>query len=281
MRMSPSLFSTFSRIAIAITSIATILTLNLLTSQSVSAQIPSYVRVIHASPYVGTADVFVDGALLLSSFQFAAVTDYVAVPAGAHKVQIALLGKGINAAVITQELSVQPGFAYTVAATGDSPTTVGLNVFIDNNILAAKQAKVRIYQLSPDAGAINVAIGEAARMDNLAYQQASNYAAVPTGPCTFDVTVSQFNTTLPLQEELKPNTVTSVFTVGLFNGSPKIQLVAAQTAGVPGLPGTGSDPGVHNTTIWQVIPLWALGITAFVTLVVSVVTRRRQLLQSK
>ena len=59
---------------------------------SASAASPSYVRVIHASPFVGTADVFVDGTKLLSSFQFGAVTDYVAVPAGAHKVQIALVG---------------------------------------------------------------------------------------------------------------------------------------------------------------------------------------------
>src|SRR6516225_5202948 len=62
-----------------------------------SAASPSYVRVIHASPFVGTADVFVDGTKLLSSFQFGAVTGYVALPAGPHKVQIALVGKGIGA----------------------------------------------------------------------------------------------------------------------------------------------------------------------------------------
>ena len=41
---------------------------------SASAQSPSFVRVIHASPDVGTADVFVDGTKLLSSFQFGAIT---------------------------------------------------------------------------------------------------------------------------------------------------------------------------------------------------------------
>src|SRR6266849_227821 len=74
-----------------------------------SAATPAYIRVIHASPAVGTADVFVDGSLLLSSFAFGAVTDYVPLPAGPHKVQIALVGKGIGAAVITQTLAVQPG----------------------------------------------------------------------------------------------------------------------------------------------------------------------------
>src|SRR5262245_28011337 len=94
--------------------------------QNASALSPSYVRVIHASPDVGTADVFVDGAKLLSSFQFGAVTDYVAVPAGPHKVQIALVGKGINAAVISETLAVNPGVVYTVAAIGTQATGLSL-----------------------------------------------------------------------------------------------------------------------------------------------------------
>src|SRR5947209_11769065 len=69
---------------------------------SATAQSPSFVRVIHASPFVGTADVFVDGTLLLSSFAFGAVTDYVPLPPGPHKVQIALVGKGIGAAALSR-----------------------------------------------------------------------------------------------------------------------------------------------------------------------------------
>src|SRR5216684_3523214 len=103
---------------------------------SARAESPAFVRVIHASPFVGTADVFVDGAKLLSSFQFGAVTDYVAVPAGPHKVQIALVGKGISASVISETLAVSPGVAYTVAATGATPSSLALQVFIDNNLLS-------------------------------------------------------------------------------------------------------------------------------------------------
>src|SRR5260370_38415545 len=82
---------------------------------------PAYIRVIHASPAVGTPDVFVDGNLLLSSFAFGAVTDYVPLPAGPHKAQIALVGKGIGAAALTQPLDVQPGVV-------DTPTAIGSRV---------------------------------------------------------------------------------------------------------------------------------------------------------
>src|SRR5260370_5389391 len=91
-------------------------------SHSASAASPSFVRVIHASPDVGTADVFVDGAKLLSSFQFGAVTRYVPVPPVLHNVQIALVGKGINAAVVSAPLAVSPGVGDNEAADGRQAT---------------------------------------------------------------------------------------------------------------------------------------------------------------
>src|SRR6266702_8359042 len=135
-KMKRTLASLVSRLflALGIIGIIALAALFGLQRHSASAASPSYVRVIHASPFVGTADVFVDGAKLLSSFQFGTVTDYVAIPAGPHKVQIALLGKGINAAVISQTLAVSPGAVYTVAATGATPSSLALQVFSDSNL---------------------------------------------------------------------------------------------------------------------------------------------------
>ena len=149
--------------------------------QNVSAQGPSYVRVIHASPFVGTADVFVDGTKLLSSFQFGAVTSYVAVPAGPHKVQIALVGKGIGASVISETLAISPGVVYTVAATGATPSSLALQVFIDNNLLSPGTAKLRVYQLSPDAGSVSMDTGGNSLLSGIGYQSASNYLAISAG----------------------------------------------------------------------------------------------------
>jgi uncharacterized protein DUF4397 len=229
---------------------------------SASAQSPSFVRVIHASPDVGTADVFVDGAKLLSSFQFGAVTDYVAIPAGPHKVQIALVGKGIGAAVISETLAVSPGLAYTVAAVGTKATGLSLKVFIDNNLLSPGTAKLRVYQLSPDGGAITVSAQGSILLSGINYQGASNYLPMSVGAYTFDVSSATNNSTLPMDATLKANTVTSVFTVGLYKGNPQIQLISSQVPGLPGLPNTGSDPNpllrpdnVQPSAPW----IWLLG----------------------
>ncbi len=209
--------------------------------QTASAASPSYVRVIHASPFVGTADVFVDGTKLLSSFQFGAVTDYVAVPAGPHKVQIALVGKGIGASVISETLAVNPGVAYTVAATGASLSSLALQVFIDTNLLSPGTAKVRVYQLSPDAGLVSMDTGGNTLLSGISYQNASNYLSISAGSYTLGVDSSN-NASLHVSATLKANTVTSVFVVGLVHGTPSIQLVTAQAQGLPGVPNTGSDP---------------------------------------
>lgn len=217
-------------------------------SLSAAAASPSFVRIIHASPDIGTADVFVDGAKLLSSFQFGAVTGYVSVPAGPHKVQIALVGKGIGGSVITQTLAVSPGFAYTVAATGTNATGLALKVFIDNNLLLPGTDKFRVYQLSPDGDAVTVATGGKTVLSGLGYKNASNYLSMSVGGYAFDVTSPTNNATLSLSATLSANTVTSIFVVGLFNGSPKVQLVSAQVAGLPGVPNTGSDPNALPQT---------------------------------
>ncbi|MGZ3618017.1 MAG: DUF4397 domain-containing protein, partial [Ktedonobacteraceae bacterium] len=187
------------------------------------------------------------GSKLLSSFQFGAVTDYVAIPAGPHRVQIALVGKGIGASVISETLAVSPGVAYTVAATGATPSSLALQVFIDNNLLSPGTAKLRLYQLSPDAGSVSLDTGGNALLSGVGYESASNYLAISPGSYTLGVDTSN-NASLHTSTTLKANTVTSVFAVGLVHGTPNIQLVTAQVQGLPGVPNTGSDPNAMTQT---------------------------------
>ncbi|HKV59050.1 MAG TPA: DUF4397 domain-containing protein [Ktedonobacteraceae bacterium] len=243
-----------------------------------SAATPAYIRVIHASPAVGTADVFVDGNPLLSSFAFGSVTDYVPLPAGPHKVQIALVGKGIGASVITQTLAVQPGTVYTAAAIGSQATGLSIEVFIDNNFLAAGQAKTRIYNLSPDAGSFNVSANGSNILSQIGYKQASDYMTMTAGSYNFALAALGSNINLPLAMTLDKNTITSIFAVGMANGTPKIELVPSQVSGVPGVPSTGSDPrplALPDNVQSQGLTPWLLSILASVFIGASILFRRR------
>ena len=115
-------------------------------------------------------------------------------------------------------------------------------------------------------------------MSGIAYQQASNYLSLPVGSYTFDVNANQVNTSLSLSTTLKTNTVTSIFTVGMFNGTPKLALVHMQVNALPGLPGTGSDPNapqLRNTQPLAPWLPWLIGVLVLVCIGAIMMTLRR------
>src|SRR5207248_61876 len=118
-------------------------------------------------------------------------------------------------------------------------------VFIDNNLLSPGTAKLRVYQLSPDAGSVSMDTGGKSLLGGIGYQNASSYLAISVGSYTLGVDTSS-NTSLHVSATLKANSVTSVFTVGLVHGTPNIQLVTSQVQGLPGVPNTGSDPNAFT-----------------------------------
>ncbi len=235
------------------------------------AESMAYIRVIHASPDVGVVDVFVDGNKLLSSFQFGVVTPYVPLPAGGHHVQIALIGTGVGAAVIAQSISVQANTPYTVAAVGTKATGFSLTVFTDNNIVSNNDAKVRVYHLSPGTGTVNVTNGSTSVADGLSYQNASSYVDIPAGSYTLNAVIP--NQTVSIPANLQPWTITSVFAVGEVNGVPKLTFVSTQVKGIPGMPGTGSDPNATSDNTQPMLP-WTLGALVLLVLAGGFVTHR-------
>lgn len=230
----------------------------------------SFVRVVHASPDAGIVDVFMDGKKILSNFQFGTVTGYVPVTAGTHNIQVAVIGTGAEAAVLTQAISVDANIPYTVAALGTKATGLSLQVFADNNLITSNMAKVRVYHLSPGAGSVEVKNGGNMLINGLTYAKASNYVSVPVGSYTFNVVITQQNVTLQVPAQLKAWTVTSIFAVGsLSHGNVKFQFVDAQINGIPGMPGTGSDP--HALTAASQSPMpWLFACLILISVVTCV-----------
>ncbi len=278
---SLAMFVHRSALLLGVLSLLTCMVLQFTPASAAPADGTAYVRVVHASPGAGTVDVFVDGAKLLPNFTFGTVTGYVPVPAGSHKIQVAPAGKGIAASVITQTVTVAAGVPYTVAAIGTAASGFSLAAFGDNNLISGNVAKVRVYHLSPDAGPVNVAAGGSTVISGLTYTNASGYLMVPAGSYTFNVTATQAGATVPVAATLTNGMVYSVFAVGLLKGSPALAFKLGVVAGVPGMPGTGSDPRpiVHATNN-PVFP-WFFGALAILLLGSSLVARRFALQREK
>ncbi|HET8843279.1 MAG TPA: DUF4397 domain-containing protein, partial [Ktedonobacteraceae bacterium] len=133
-------------------------------------------------------------------------------------------------------------------------------------------AKVRVYQLSPDSGTMNFTAAGQQLWDG-GYKESSEYFTLSSGSTSISFDSTKYNKPLTLTTELEPNTVTSIFAIGMFSGSPGAQLVQKQVDAVPGLPSTGSDPLTMLSESQTSIP-WLM--IALVTVLVggALVTRR-------
>ncbi len=229
-------------------------------SSPVAAESPAFIRVVHASPDVGTVDVFMDGKKLLSSFQYASVSNYLALPPGSHNIEIALIGKGIDAPVIMQTLPINTGKVYTIAALGIQATkSLSLEVYNDDNTIVGNSAKVRVYHLSPGTGSVDVTENTHKVAHGIAYAQASDYISIPAGMYTFNANITSTNTNIQIPTQLNQWTVTSLFAIGLLNSDPHLKFVTTQTTGTPALPQTGGGP-IANAQEAQNPIMWCLAL---------------------
>lgn len=195
----------------------------------------AHVRIVHASPKAGPVDIFVDGKKLLSNVSFNTVTDYKTLTPGKHAIKVAPAGKGENAATITANANVKQQGYYTIAVTGSNQGNFSVKGFKDDNTGSTKDAKIRVYHLSPDLGTVNVTTsGNKKVVSDLPYEQASDYITVPAGSYTLNATATKTDKKLPIKVDAKDGKVYSVFMLGELNGHPpltyKVQSVPAQSA---------------------------------------------------
>jgi len=208
----------------------------------------AFVRVVHAAPLDEHVDVFVDNSAkaLLNGFTFSNVTDYLPLPAGGHTFQVVPTGQGKAKAEITQSVDVHAGAFYTVAIIGDTSTQPGLVVFTDGTSVPTDKAKLRLYNLSSDAGPLAVSSAGKTVIERLTFKSASDYQTFGTNQSIFQVTLlDKNNQKETLDATFEPNKVSSVFALGLTRivDSTGFKFINKLTASVPtALPTTGFAP---------------------------------------
>ncbi|MCD5322891.1 MULTISPECIES: DUF4397 domain-containing protein [Pontibacillus] len=193
-------------------------------SQS-NQQTMSYIRVLHASPNAPNVDVYVNGQKLLQNVAFKQVSQYVPVMAGDYRIKITPTGK--TEAVLTKDIRVEPGQAYTVAAAGNVEELT-LVPYVDDTTSVQGQAKARFIHLSPDAPRVDIAVkGGDVLFPNVGFKEATNYVTLP--PTQVDLEVRPAGTkqvvlTIP-GVSLEGNNVYNAVAVGYANGEPSLEAI--------------------------------------------------------
>lgn len=136
---------------------------------------PASLKVVHAAPGVGNAEVFVSSASLgLSDVELIDTIEYLQVLPAAdvalevaaaddYAVSVAQDGSGIASALISQaDISLDAGQEYTAIATGGSSgEPAQLLLIADDNRAVATEARVNVIHAAPAAGTVDVYVNAA------------------------------------------------------------------------------------------------------------------------
>ena len=146
-------------------------------------------RVAHFSPDAPNVDVYLDGQVVsgLTSVPFKAVSGYLTVGAATHNVKVYVAGTTVGP-VIDANVTLLPGTAYTVAATGlVSAGDLSPLVLVDDREGATTNvALVRFVHLSPDAPNVDIKVLNGPTFfSNVAFRGFAGYNDVAPG--TYDL----------------------------------------------------------------------------------------------
>lgn len=149
----------------------------------------SGLSLVHASPTTEKLDVYIDNTRAsIDDFAFGNKMDYLRAYSGDRTITVTK--KGLTTRLTSDVVKLVPDFGYTVFVVDKFEAIDLLTLQDDLALPAAGKAKIRFVNLSPDGGALNLAINGAATdlADNRAFKEFSAFVPVDAAEnVTFNV----------------------------------------------------------------------------------------------
>jgi hypothetical protein len=237
-----------------------------------------YVRLAHLSPDTPKVDVYLDKIgdptfteQVFRHVGYGASSKYLALPIGTYSVSMrAENAPATSPPVITTEVTVNDGAAYTVAGVGRF-ASLGLKIFNDDlSRPTGGKAKVRVIQASVKAPIIDVSLPDGTPIaDNIAFASTTDYQLVPPGTWTLHLQPKPAGTMATISAPLEAGSVYSLMVTDRDNGLwPTLLYDAAGGSSAPNGAveagaGGGADRGPGNL-LWigaAVVLLAGLSVT--------------------
>jgi hypothetical protein len=263
------------RLAAAAAALVAIAATALLAAPAQAADGDGYVRLAHLSPDTPAVDVYLKpktGGKLqrFPGVAYGVMSPYLRLPVGTYSVAMRPAGADPDSdPVLTLEVNVENGQAYTVAGVGRY-ADLGLKVIHDDlKLPAANESKVRIIQASVRAPVLDVGVNDGpAIADGVQFATTTNYRQVKPGMWTVRVQPTGGGETSKLPCTLDPGNVYSLLVLDAKGGGLKTQLrLDAQREGTVPLGGVATGDG--GTQPGSRVPA-ALGFAAIVALITGV-----------
>jgi hypothetical protein len=243
-----------------------------------------YVRLAHLSPDTPAVDVYLrseSDSIKPQTFKavaYGAMSQYLRLPSGSYQVAMRKAGAPASTKpVLTTEVNVEPGGAYTVAGVGRF-ADLGLRVLTDDLKLPDPgKSKVRIIQASVKAPVLNVAGKNGNKIaDGVEFATTTDYREVNPGKWSVQVTPTGGGKTSVLPCTMGAGSVYSLVVLDDKNGGLKPELhVDAERQGTVPLGGVATGDGGSQPESPMPMALLLAGAAAVVTAGLVVLLRRR------
>jgi hypothetical protein len=227
-----------------------------------------YVRLAHLSPDTPAVDVYLGSVAGGSPRKFPAVgygtvSGYLPVPIGTYSVAMRNVGAAdTSAPVLSTQVTVQAGGAYTVAGVGKF-ADLGLRVIGDDLALpAAGKAKVRVIQASVRAPLLDVSTTAGGTIANgAAFASTTDYREVQPGDWKLKLQPSGAATATEVTAHCAPGGVYSVLVLDGKNGGLTVEVRVDARAGSV-VPLGGVDTGAGGLSKPNRWPVYGGGLVA-------------------
>jgi hypothetical protein len=256
----------------------------ILTASPAAAAGDGYVRLAHLSPDTPAVDVYLkseSGAVKEQTFPgvaYGAMSQYLRLPAGTYSVAMRKAGADPSTkAVLTTQVTVEDGGAYTVAGVGRY-ADLGLRVLRDDLKLPdPDESKVRIIQASVRAPVLDVDVNNGPMIaDGVQFATTTDYREVKPGRWTVKVQPSGGGQSSTLPCTLGAGSVYSLLVLDAKGGGLKTELhIDAGRQGTVPQGGVATGDGGTQPASPMPMALLIAGIAAVLTGGLVFAIRRR------
>ena len=256
----------------------------ILTASPAAAAGDGFVRLAHLSPDTPAVDVYLkseSGAVKEQTFPgvaYGAMSQYLRLPAGTYSVAMRKAGADPSTkAVLTTQVTVEDGGAYTVAGVGRY-ADLGLRVLRDDlKLPAPDESKVRIIQASVRAPVLDVDVNNGPMIaDGVQFATTTDYRQVKPGRWTVKVQPSGGGKSSTLPCTLGAGSVYSLLVLDAKGGGLKTELhIDAGRQGTVPQGGVATGDGGTQPTSPMPMALLIAAIAALLTGGLVFAIRRR------
>jgi Domain of unknown function (DUF4397) len=241
-----------------------------------------YVRLAHLSPDTPDVNVYLDSVSTSAKEQvfkgvgYGVMSAYLPLPAGEYAVSMRFTSDPTGPVVLTTDVTVAAGQAYTVAGVGRR-VDLGLKVYHDDlSSPAHGKSKVRVIQASIKDPQLNVSLTNGTKIaSNVAFATTTSYKQVNAGNWTLVVRPSSGGKSVDLHVDLKAD---SVYSLLILDGKTTLTAdlkVDATRAGSAPVGGVATGLGGSSPRNMPTIAVSVLALAGLAFGGIAIASRRR------